>query len=543
MLKKINYLFFIYLLTIFLIKINSFSQNLTEVFDLNYYPDNSVSIKAHKDVKPELFKLENPYRLVIDFPYSVYKPVKKNIDVNNDFIKQIRLGQNTENSVRLTIELKKDIEFEYRSIIEGNFQIITLIPIDNNQVINIDDKKIKENKEKNYLVNLQNNKDSIYIETTRKLDYSTLKENNTLIIKLNETKNKVKNRNIIINPDDFFDEINVSEEKENTIIHISYKNNVNLILNKKDDYKLEIIATAKNKETLSLNIENYDNIDKLSIFNENNKTFKYNIFTLENPSRIVIDIFENFEINNIDSSFIKNSKYIKNMRYGKLQNTDSGVRIVLDVDDNVSYKQDINSNNVLEVSISNAKIKNIQNKPKYTIVIDPGHGGNDPGAIGINGIKEKDITLKVSYFLKDLLTSNGFGVIMARSDDSEILLQPRVDIANLNKADIFVSIHCNATEGQSPMGIETYYRTEQSILLAKFLHKNLINNLPTIDRGIRVRNFYVIKNTIMPSVLIEIGYITNRIEGNRLSTDSYQRDVAKSIFNGIKEYFNYKDKL
>jgi N-acetylmuramoyl-L-alanine amidase len=132
---------------------------------------------------------------------------------------------------------------------------------------------------------------------------------------------------------------------------------------------------------------------------------------------------------------------------------------------------------------------------------------------------------------------------MTRSDDSEILLKPRVDIANLNNADIFVSIHCNSTEGLGPMGIETYYRTEKSLPLAKFIHKNLINSLPTLDRGIRVRNFYVIKNTIMPSVLIEIGYLTNKIEATNLSKESYQKDIAKSILNGIKDYFNNKNKF
>lgn len=540
MLKKIIYFFFIYIFFIF-INNNSFSQNLLEVSELNYYSDTSIVIKSHKDIKPEFFKLDNPSRWVLDFPSSVYKPVKKNIDVNSNLIKQIRLAQNKKDNVRLTIELNKDIEFEYRSIIENNFQIITLVPIDNNEVINIDDKKIEEHKEKNYLVNLLNTKDNIIIETSRKIDYSISKQDELYIVKLKETKNRIKNRKIIISTEDIFEFIDVNEEKEDTLIFLKTKNNIQLQLNKKDDFKIEINTEnpiSKDKVIL-INTENYENTDKLTIYNENYKKFKYNVFTLDNPYRLVIDILGDFDIYNTEYP-INNSKHIKKIRTGKLDES-NGIRIVLDIDQNISYKHEVNSNNILELNLnSNSKSKIIKGKP--VVVIDAGHGGNDPGAVS-NGVREKEITLKVSYFLKEMLTSSGFNVIMARSDDSEILLKPRVDIANLNNADIFVSIHCNATEGPGPMGIETYYRTEKSLPLAKLIHKNLINSLPTLDRGIRIRNFYVIKNTIMPSVLIEIGYLTNKTEASRLSTESYQKDLAKSILKGIKDYFNTKNKF
>jgi len=541
--KRIIYLLLTYIFLLFF-KNNSFSQNLFNVIDVNYYPDNSIVIKLDKDIKPEFFKLDNPTRWVLDFPSSIYKPVKKSIDVNNELIKQIRLSQNDKNIVRLTIELNKDIEFEYRSIIENNFQIITLIALDNSQVINIDDKKIEEHKEKNYLVSLFDNKDnSIIVETSRKIDYLLSKQDELYIIRLKETKNRIKNNKIKLSSEGMFESIDVNEE-EDTVINIKTKNNSKLKLVKKDDFKIEIRIEKEepiNKDkSILVSIENIDNTDKLGVYNENYKKFKYNIFTLDNPYRLVIDIIGDFEVYNLDY-LTNNSKYVKKVRSGKLKD-DLGVRIVLDIDKNVSYKHEVNSSNVLELSLfSDEKNTNII-KGRPLVVIDAGHGGNDPGAIG-NGVVEKEVTLKVSYYLKDLLLNNNFNVIMTRSDDSEILLKPRVNIANLNNADIFVSIHCNSTEGPGPMGIETYYRTEQSSTFAKFIHKNLINSLPTIDRGIRIRNFYVIKNTKMPSVLVEIGYLTNKIEASRLSTESYQRDIAKALLNGIKEYFNNRNKF
>ncbi|MBC7542807.1 MAG: N-acetylmuramoyl-L-alanine amidase [Candidatus Sericytochromatia bacterium] len=171
------------------------------------------------------------------------------------------------------------------------------------------------------------------------------------------------------------------------------------------------------------------------------------------------------------------------------------------------------------------------------IVLDPGHGGHDPGAIGPGGTQEKAVTLSVIRMLEEELHRMGWRTSLARHDDSEIDLAPRVAVANTTKADLFVSVHCNSLDRNWIQGIETYYRNPFSIPLAKKLHASLVGNLGSPDRGIRYANFYVIHHTTMPAVLCEIGYISHAEEEQKLSDPAYQRKVAKSLAEGLKAYW------
>lgn len=174
------------------------------------------------------------------------------------------------------------------------------------------------------------------------------------------------------------------------------------------------------------------------------------------------------------------------------------------------------------------------------IVLDPGHGGNDPGAIGPGGTHEANVTLAVIRYLEAELKQMGWRTSLARSDDSEILLAPRVAVANSQKADLFVSVHCNSLDRPHVKGIETYYRNPFSVPLAKNLHAALVGNLASPDRGIRYANFYVIHHTTMPAVLCEIGYISNGDEERNLADPAYQRRVAKALADGLKTYWATK---
>ena len=147
-------------------------------------------------------------------------------------------------------------------------------------------------------------------------------------------------------------------------------------------------------------------------------------------------------------------------------------------------------------------------KGQHTVVIDPGHGGSDPGAIGIGGLREAEVTLDVSKRVKELLSEKGVSVKMTRDEDIYLDLPPRVSIANKTNADIFVSIHANASRGNRKdiNGLETfYYRGWRGRLLAKRIQKQILKVSPgSPDRGVKQSRFYVIKNTRMPSVLVEM---------------------------------------
>lgn len=221
---------------------------------------------------------------------------------------------------------------------------------------------------------------------------------------------------------------------------------------------------------------------------------------------------------------------------------------------------------------------------KYAIrkvVIDAGHGGMDPGAIGRSGLKEKDVTLDIVRRLKDELSANGIDIILTRDRDKFISLSGRTRIANDNDVDFFISIHANANRSRSIRGFEVYYLSnavddtaraaeaaensflkvddssfyvrntdleatvwdlvytenrEESIELAKYITRSVDNSTSLNNRGIRGARFYVLKGVQMPSVLVEVGYISNTAEERNLKDAAYRKAVASAIAKGILNY-------
>ncbi|WP_139904494.1 N-acetylmuramoyl-L-alanine amidase [Clostridium thermarum] len=181
------------------------------------------------------------------------------------------------------------------------------------------------------------------------------------------------------------------------------------------------------------------------------------------------------------------------------------------------------------------------------IVIDPGHGGFDPGSVGPTGVKEKNITLAVSLMLGDILESQGHNVVYTRKSDSIAWaanekddVRARVDISNKAKADLFISIHTNASEYSSVRGIETYYSSANSKnkLLAKSIQDNMVKSMNLTNRGIREEKFYVIKNNQAVSALVELAYISNSTEEKLLNNSLNQKKWAEGIAKGINDYLH-----
>ena len=177
---------------------------------------------------------------------------------------------------------------------------------------------------------------------------------------------------------------------------------------------------------------------------------------------------------------------------------------------------------------------------KYTVVIDPGHGGSDPGAVGINGLRETDIVLEVSKNVSELLIKKGVKTILTRKDERTLDLHPRVIKANNSKADVFVSIHANATRGKRKdvNGLETYYYSgSKGYSLAKNIHKQiLITSSQSPDRGIKRSRFYVIRKSSMPAVLVEIGFVTGMYDAALLRQKAYRSKMSFAIAKGILNY-------
>jgi N-acetylmuramoyl-L-alanine amidase len=179
------------------------------------------------------------------------------------------------------------------------------------------------------------------------------------------------------------------------------------------------------------------------------------------------------------------------------------------------------------------------------IAIDPGHGGSDPGAIGINGMQEKELNLDVSLKVESLLKQKGIQVVMTRRTDTYPTLSERVNIAVNSNADAFVSIHANAAT-PTASGTETYYSTAatragDSKQLATFIQSRLYPALETRDRGVKTAEFYVIDNNPLPAALVELGFITNSTDNSKLASDYYRNKAAEAIVLGIQDYYNWKN--
>jgi N-acetylmuramoyl-L-alanine amidase len=173
------------------------------------------------------------------------------------------------------------------------------------------------------------------------------------------------------------------------------------------------------------------------------------------------------------------------------------------------------------------------------ICIDAGHGGHSSGAMGVTGLWEKDLTLRMALEAARALQEAGATVIMTRGDDTYVSLEDRVDIANQRGADVFISIHCNSMPHMNMMsGTESYYCTAHSLDLARALHPQIVGVMAGRDGGIRRRGFFVIKHTQMPSVLLEVGYINQNDDEQKLADTENQRSIGSAVRDGVVRYFS-----
>ncbi len=271
-----------------------------------------------------------------------------------------------------------------------------------------------------------------------------------------------------------------------------------------------------------------------------------------------------------------------------LQVTSKGKVIIGDKEDNPAVKL---SSRDLKKGASDKTGSYLRKKRKSStsksyridlVVIDPGHGGRDPGAIGRKGLKEKDVVLDIANRLSKKLKQKGIKVILTRSRDEFIPLDERTAIANRNRADLFLSIHANAAFTRRANGFETYYVSEavddharavaaiensvlelerkgvrkkmddtlhailwdlaytefrvESIEWGEIVQQELNRKIRGENRGVKPGPFYVLKGAQMPSLLVEVGFISNVVEENRLRKSSYREKITEALADSILRY-------
>lgn len=262
---------------------------------------------------------------------------------------------------------------------------------------------------------------------------------------------------------------------------------------------------------------------------------QYSTFVLDDPPRYVIDLALPSSQCSSKALTADKNEFLKGIRFGTPDEEGKSTRIVLDLEkSDITIKDELDSSrSTLMLTLQTGATPKLASAKGKLVVIDAGHGGTDPGAQrGDNN--EKDMTLAIAMKLKKVLEEQGIRTIMTRADDTFVSLEDRVRITNEAQPDAFVSVHINSLETDRDIqGIETYYQTEQSKILANKIHENLVGKLQVPDRYVRKARFYVINHTPHPAVLAEVGFISNKTERDKLISSDYQLKVADSIGQGV----------
>ena len=304
---------------------------------------------------------------------------------------------------------------------------------------------------------------------------------------------------------------------------------------------------------------------------------------LANPDRLYFDIKNSRVKKELQQTFTVGNDMLKTVRASQFN--ENTVRVVLDLDKMTNYKV-LTMEDPIRLVIDIYGQKQAASVRKR-IVLDPGHGGHDPGAVGPNNLYEKDVVLDIALKLKKILAHDpNYEIFLTRETDVFIPLEQRTAIANSRKADLFVSIHANASPRRDAKGIETYLlnwtndeealkvaarenaislkkmkkmnegrdvldimlsdlkrdnKRDESIKLANLIQKNMIGNLNKnynhiVDHGVKQALFYVLFGAQMPSVLVEVSFISNPLEEKLLARDGYRGELAQSIASGIDTY-------
>ncbi|OUM96730.1 MAG: hypothetical protein A9Z00_03880 [Thermobacillus sp. ZCTH02-B1] len=230
-------------------------------------------------------------------------------------------------------------------------------------------------------------------------------------------------------------------------------------------------------------------------------------------------------------------KAFERIRYSYYSNNPSTVRVVFDLKARLDYEI-LREEGALHVVFASLDPPPETERPqKFKVVIDAGHGGKDPGAPSVNGRYEKEFNLAVALKVYKLLEQDELVTpYLTRSEDVFVDLYERARYANRIGADLFISIHANRITKSSVTGVETYYNRPESKTLADVMHRRLLKATGLADRSVRTANFVVIRETTMPAVLLECGYLSNANDAKLLFTESVQDRIAAEIVAGIKEY-------
>jgi N-acetylmuramoyl-L-alanine amidase len=263
---------------------------------------------------------------------------------------------------------------------------------------------------------------------------------------------------------------------------------------------------------------------------EGTAMMQYVVRELVDPDRLVVDIMEAVFIP-VKQEVPVNSAVVENVRAAQFQADPDIARVVVVLKRKTAYTITADAGGTaLVIAVADAPLRG------HVVVIDPGHGGKDPGAIGPTGLMEKHVTLDIGLRVRRLLVEDGVRVVMTRETDVYIELADRSRIGRERGGTVFVSLHTNANTLAAVNGSETYYLTPLSLSLAQMIQDELARALGLPSRGIKTANFLVLRENALPSVLVEVAFISHPQEEARLREETFRERIAGAVARGITRF-------
>ncbi len=511
---------------------------------INGFPE--VRVKVDKELKYNGFELVNPYRIVFDFQNTLFDLENKEIleedrtlslDFENSFLNKLRASQFDIDplTTRLVLEMSETLDYTVSFDEDTKEMVVSFVNI-----------------VRSVKASYQNTKEVIIIEGDNVENYNVIRLSNPerLVVDIKGAYLYTGDKGFSFNVDgNVVKRVRVAEfepdhhyEPDDKIVRIV------IDLQEREEFEEFKFEVEDNRLIVHLEGEpfsyfNYEEVSwitsELSFRGRPGVRFEVDKDNKSNTINIIVPKSRmNLEFSNIsiDDHLIKN--IVVDEEYD-----DKNYIIKVELNNQVSHRVTSPSrgrNLVLELNTNT-------NQREKLIAIDIGHGGRDPGAISrIKNMKESHIILDVGHRLNRLLLNAGFRTIMTREDDTFIPLFERAEIANAVNADLFISVHANSVVNPLIHGVENlFYPSERNPednrnnrKLAEIFQRVMVDYLGAHDRGIFSRpNLVVTRETEMPAIITEIGYLSNPAEEAKLATDEYRQRVAQSLFNSILAFF------
>lgn len=530
-----------------ILKMNSKITNFK--YDSN---KNLFSIAATDELdnyKTEFDKDDN--KMIVKFPNMILDVVKEKFEIDNKLIENVDLTQLEEGGspvVEVSFKMNKWFELDIEQDSENN-NLLLLCPERRVELTDV-----------NY--DLQAGEVRIKTEYPVTPQAVPLEKGDRLVVDFPNTVFRDLSQTIPVE-DKFIEELRVAQFNKqlvrtvvdlNKLVDYELENKIDketgdyvtvvkldLPNNFKSQTKTDVAKqeTEENRKQLKA-VEIIQQDQRISMQVELNTKSNYKIRKFNYPDRLVVDIPEAAAA--LKPTEIAGAKgIIQDVRVSQFSRDPMTARVVFEL----PYAVDYQVTSKEKTDRIDLEIKTVDHdRPDLIgkkIIVDAGHGGTDPGAIGPGGTMEKDVNLDVAKKLTSLLKEAGAKVKMTRKEDKYITLWDRANEANELNCDIFVSIHANAHQKKKASGSETYVYPGSygdNLVLAKKVQSSLQKKLKTPNRGVRFDKLYVLENTTMPSILVEIGFLTNSDEEKLLASSSFKQKAAEGIYRGIVAFFS-----